>query len=339
VKKALICGISGQDGPYLAKLLLENDYAVVGTSRNASVQKFENLEFLGIKDRISLESMAPNDFRSVLQCIQKHNPDEIYNLSGQSSVAQSFNQPMETLESIVNATNNILETLRLCRTKIKFYNAGSSECFGNTPVQGADENTPFRPRSPYAVAKSTATWQVANYREAYGLDACTGILFNHESPFRPDRFVTKKIVKAAIEIKQGKRKELKMGNIKIQRDWGLASEYVEAMWLMLQQPIMDDYVIATGKTHTLEMFIERTFKVLDLDYRKYVRTDSELLRTTDILYSRGKPQKAKKNLGWKSRVNFDSLIIALVGHEMSRGTDSGIFCDNRATYRRGRLLQ
>ena len=247
MKKALICGVSGQDGAYLAKFLLDKGYVVCGTSRDAQMSSFHNLARLGIRNRINLESVAINDFRSVSQVLMKIQPDEVYNLAGQSSVGLSFQQPVETLDSISVGTLNFLEAIRFYSKPIKFYNAGSSECFGDTGGTPADESTPFRPRSPYAVAKSAAFWEVANYREAYGIFACSGILFNHESPLRPERFVTKKIVAAACRIASGCNEKLYLGNISIQRDWGWAPEYIEAMWLMMQQGTPDDFVIATGR--------------------------------------------------------------------------------------------
>jgi len=223
-KKALICGISGQDGAYLARLLLEKGYEVHGTARDAQMSAFYNLQLLALKEKITFHSMALNDFRSVLQVLAKIKPDEIYNLAGQSSVGLSFDQPVETLESISVGTLNLLEAIRFTGSPIKLYSAGSSECFGNAGEHPADEETPFRPRSPYAVAKATAFWEVANYREAYSLFACTGILFNHESPLRPERFVTQKIIKAACRIATGSPEKLHLGNISIARDWRSTSK-------------------------------------------------------------------------------------------------------------------
>ncbi len=220
MKKALICGISGQDGAYLSKLLLSKGYEVYGTSRDAQMSSFKNLKYLDIYNSINFESMSLNDFRSVLQVLIKVEPDEVYNLAGQSSVGLSFEQPVETLESISVGTLNLLEAIRFTGKEIKFYNAGSSECFGDIGENAADENTPFRPRSPYAVAKSAAFWEIANYREAYGLFACSGILFNHESHLRPERFVTRKIISSACKIAAGKQTDLHLGNISIKRDWG-----------------------------------------------------------------------------------------------------------------------
>lgn len=259
--KALICGISGQDGAYLARLLLDKGYEVFGTSRDTQVGRFTNLSRLGILPHVRLESMATNDFRSVLNVLRRTDPQEVYNLAGQSSVGLSFEQPVETLESMALGTVNLLEAIRFLERPIRFYSAGSSECFGDTGGYAANERTAFHPRSPYAVAKSTAHWLVANYREAYGLHASTGILFNHESPLRPERFVTKKIVKAAVRIAAGDRTNLTLGNIQIKRDWGWAPEYVDAMWRMLQQPTGSDFVIATGESNTLESFVEAAFRV------------------------------------------------------------------------------
>lgn len=253
-KTALICGISGQDGAYLAQWLLQQGYLVYGTSRDAQMASFSNLKRLGIHTQIHLESMALNDFRSVLQVLSKVEPDEIYNLAGQSSVGLSFQQPMDTLESITTGTLNLLETLRFTELPAKFYSASSSECFGDTGEVAADESTPFHPRSPYAVAKAAAFWAVSNYREAYHLFACSGLLFNHESPLRPERFVTRKIVATAVRIANGSGEKLHLGNVSIRRDWGWAPEYVQAMWLMLQQEQADDFVIATGEAYSLEDF-------------------------------------------------------------------------------------
>src|SRR6185369_6740571 len=240
-----------------------------GTARDAQVTSFPNLVRLGIRDRVTCHSMALNDFRSVLQIMAKVQPDEIYNLAGQSSVGLSFEQPVETLESISVGTLNLLEAIRFLARPVKLYNAGSSECFGNLEDLPADESTPFRPRSPYAVAKATAFWEVANYREAYNLYTCTGILFNHESPLRPERFVTQKIISSARRIAEGSKEKLSLGNISIARDWGWAPEYVEAMWLILQQDVPEDYVVATGETHTLEEFVTEAFNCVGLDWREH----------------------------------------------------------------------
>ena len=311
-KKALICGVSGQDGAYLAQLLLNKGYLVCGTSRDAQMSSFGNLVRLGIRDRVKLESVALNDFRSVLQVLMKIQPDELYNLAGQSSVGLSFGQPVETLESIAIGTLNLLETIRFTGAPIKLYNAGSSECFGDIGDRAADETTPFCPRSPYGVAKSTAFWEVANYREAYGLFACSGILFNHESPLRPQRFVTQKIVAAACRIARGSPEKLHLGNMTIQRDWGWAPEYVEAMYLMLQQDQPDDYVIATGESHKLEEFVAEAFACVGLNWYDHVVIDTSLVRPTELAISRGNPAKARETLGWQAHYKMQDIVRMMV---------------------------
>jgi GDPmannose 4,6-dehydratase len=315
---SLICGISGQDGAYLAQLLLDKGHIVYGTSRDAQMSSFYNLDVLGIKSQIKLYSMAINDFRSVIQIISKIQPDEIYNLAGQTSVGLSFEQPVETLESIALGTLNILEAIRFLNKPIKFYNAASSEIFGDAQGKHADESTPFSPRSPYAVAKATAFWEVANYREAYGLFACSGILFNHDSPLRPERFVTQKIISSACRIAMGKQKKLHLGNIDIQRDWGWAPDYVEAMYLMLQQQNPDDYVIATGESHKLEDFISLTFKILKLEWQDHVIINKEFCRPTDITISQGNPAKAKKSLGWQAKYKMADIISMMIDHKKTQ---------------------
>lgn len=316
MKKALICGISGQDGSYLAQLLLSKGYDVYGTSRDAQMSSFENLVRLGIRRELRLESMALNDFRSVLQVLTKVRPDEVYNLAGQSSVGLSFQLPVETLESISVGTLNLLEAIRFCNLPIKLYNACSSECFGNTNGEAANETTPFRPRSPYAVAKSAAFWEVANYREAYGLYACSGILFNHESPLRPERFVTRKIVAAACRIASGVDEKLRLGNLSVQRDWGWAPEYVEAMWRMMQQDKADDFIFATGQTNKLEDFIDEAFKHVGLAWREHVITDEELFRPTDLGVGRGDPSKARNLLGWEASFKMRDVVRMMMDHEL-----------------------
>jgi GDPmannose 4,6-dehydratase len=317
MKKVLICGISGQDGAYIAKLLLDKGYEVYGGSRDAQMSSFKNLKILDILNEVKLISININDFRSVLQTIIKVKPDEIYNLAGQSSVGLSFEQPVETLESISIGTLNILESIRFSNLPIKFYNAGSSECFGDTGIIAADEKTLFQPRSPYAVAKSTAFWLVNNYRESYNIHASTGILFNHESPLRPNRFVTKKIISTACKIYKGSKETLFLGNIDISRDWGWAPEYVEAMWLMLQNDIPSDYVIATGVSRSLEDFIHITFKSLGLNYKDHVLVDNNLLRPTDLKIGRANPIKAFNELGWKAKFMLEDTIMKMVKFELS----------------------
>jgi GDPmannose 4,6-dehydratase len=312
---SLICGISGQDGAYLSQLLLQKGHIVYGTSRDAQMSSFKNLDTLGIKSQIKFESMAVNDFRSVIQVISKIQPDEIYNLAGQTSVGLSFEQPVETLESIALGTLNILEAIRFLNKPIKFYNAASSEIFGDTNGRPANELTPFSPRSPYAVAKATAFWEVANYREAYGLFACSGILFNHDSPLRPERFVTQKIISAACQISMGSPNKLYLGNINIQRDWGWAPDYVKAMYLMLQHQLPEDYVIATGETYKLEDFIASAFRIVGLDWKEHVIINKDFCRPTDITISQGDPSKALKNLGWEARYKMNEIIKMMIDHK------------------------
>ena len=320
MKTALILGVSGQDGAYLSKFLLHKGYRVVGTSRDALMSTFSNLARLGIQDQIEFESVSIIDFRSVLQVVQKVEPDEIYNLTAQSSVGLSFDQPIETFESISTGTLNLLEVIRFMGKSIKLYNASSSECFGNTIDFPANESTPYRPRSPYAVAKAAAFWEVANYREAYDIFACSGILFNHESILRPRRFVTQKIIRTACQIARGSTEKLELGNIEIRRDWGWAPEYVEAMWLMLQHKNPDDFIIATGETNSLEDFIKTTFSILHLNWHDHVIHNPNLLRPLDILVSRANVSKAEKELGWKAKFKMFDVIKVMVEDVMNQNT-------------------
>jgi GDPmannose 4,6-dehydratase len=305
----------------LAELLLGKGYTVIGTSRDAQTSGFSNLKKLGIRDRIQLESMATYDFRSVLHLLRKVEPDEIYNLSGQSSVGLSFGQPVETLDSIIAGTLNLLESIRFLGRPSRFYNAGSGECFGDTEPAGAVETGAFRPRSPYAVAKATAFWLVANYREAYGLHASTGILFNHESPLRPERFVTRKIVATACRIFRGSGEKLELGNLSICRDWGWAPEYVEAMWRMTQCESADDFVIATGVSNSLEDFVRETFAVLDMDWREHTIFSTALLRPTEISVGKGNAAKAGRLLNWSAKAHMKEVIARMVDAEL--GPESG----------------
>ena len=315
-KTALILGVSGQDGSYLAKFLLAKGYRVIGASRDAQMSSFSNLKHLGIYDRVALESVSLNDFRSVLQVLKKACPGEIYNLAGQTSVGLSFDQPVESFESISIGTLNLLEAIRFLDIPIRIYNAGSSECFGNTEGVSANEETPFHPRSPYAVAKAAAFWHMANYREAYGLFACSGLLFNHESPLRPERFVTRKIVNAACRIAKGSGEVLELGNIEVERDWGWAPEYIEAMWCMLQQENPEDFVIATGETNKLADFVHEAFAAVDLNWHDYVRTTETLFRPTDILTVKADPGKAHKKLGWKAQYKMKDVARKMVEEEL-----------------------
>lgn len=317
MKKALILGITGQDGAYLSKLLLSKGYKIFGGSRDAQTSSFNNLRKLGIEKDIEKCSVNITDFRSILQSIKKNKPDEIYNLSGQSSVGLSFEQPVETMESITLGTLNILESIRFINQDIKFYNAGSSEAFGDTGSIKANEETSFRPRSPYGVAKASAFWQVANYRESYKLHANTGILFNHESPLRHERFVTKKIIASACRIAKGSKEKLILGNIEIARDWGWAPEYVEAMWLMLQEKTPTDFVIATGNTVTLKDFIQLSFEYFNLNWSEFVEIDSKLFRPSDPLANYADPSKAKQVLCWSSKTQVKEIVHLMIADFLS----------------------
>lgn len=301
-RRALICGISGQDGAYLAHLLLGKGYEVWGTSRNALVNRFDGLKALNIFDKIKVLSMSPEDFQSVFRIFSEVMPQEIFNLAGQSSVGLSFERPLETMSSIATGTLNQLEAIRSIDKSIRFYNAGSSECFGETGAKAADELSTFRPQSPYAVAKAAATWHVSVYRQSYGIFACTGILFNHESPLRPERFVTQKIVSAAQRIAAGSNEKLSLGNTAIRRDWGWAPDYVKAMWHMLDCDAPEDCVIATGVSQSLQEFVQTVFEEAGLDWCEHVVIDSTLLRPSDPMQSFGNPAKAKMLLDWEPTV-------------------------------------
>jgi len=314
-KVALIIGVTGQDGAYLARLLVEKGYVVHGTSRDAAFARLEGLRALGIRDGVALHSMSPADFQSVAQAIESIAPDEIYNLSGQSSVALSFSQPAETLESNLIGTLNMLEAVRRRASGVRFYYAGSSECFGDTGVEPANERTAFRPKSPYGVAKAAGISLVANYRESYGLFACSGLLFNHESPLRPARFVTRKITSAAARIANRAGERLSLGNLSIRRDFGWAPDYVEAMWAMLQQATADDLVIASGVSHSLEEFVAAAFAEVGLDWRDHVDRDPALKRPSDIGCSLGDPAKAARMLGWRAKVDFSEIAARMVRAE------------------------
>jgi GDPmannose 4,6-dehydratase len=292
---------------------------VHGTSRDAQLASFSNLARLGIREQVKPWSMSTTDFRSVLQVLLRVRPAEVYNLSGQSSVGLSFDQPVETLESVATGTLNLLEAIRFSGLPVRFYSAGSGEVFGDTDGVPATEEMRFAPRSPYAVAKAAAYWQVTNYREAYQLHACTGILFNHESPLRPERYVTRKIVAAACRIADGNRETLVLGNMDVARDWGWAPEYVEAMWLMLQQDIADDYVVATGDTHTLAEFVEAAFSCVGLDWHDHVRTDPSLFRPADIRRGAANPHKANSKLGWHAKKRLNDIVAAMVNAEVRSG--------------------
>lgn len=307
-KTALITGITGQDGSYLAHYLLSFGYQVVGTSRDSQMANTSGLERLGVTDDIDLRSLSLNDFRSVLSIIASVKPDEIYNLAGQTSVSLSFEQPVEAMESISVGTLNILEAIRFLQADIRLFNAGSSECFGDTGDFPATEKTAFRPRSPYAVAKAAAYWQVATYREAYGIFACTGILANHESPLRPKRFVTQKIIQGVHSIKLGKQKNIQLGNLDVWRDWGWAPDYTKAMFLMLRAHCPSDYVIASGSSTSLREFAKIAFQEVGLDMADHLESIASLRRPTDLTYSAMDPVAISRELGWKSTASIEEIV-------------------------------
>ena len=315
-KRALICGISGQDGTYLAELLLARGYEVWGSSRDAELTAFENLHRLGLYDSVRLVSLNLRDTGSVIGLLRRIRPDEVFSLAGQSSVGLSFEQPVETIESIALGTLTLLEAIRLSDFDSRLYNAGSTECFGDTGKYVANEDTQFHPRSPYAVAKASAYWAVANYREAYGMFACTGILSNHDSPLRPRRFVTRKIIHAVASVALGKGTRLSLGNLDIERDWGWAPEYVQAIAMMLEQRSPHDYIIATGQSHTLTQFVEAAFNLIGEDWHDFVATDKRLMRPTDILRNQVDPSLAATRLGWKAEKGMKEVIGLMLESEI-----------------------
>lgn len=311
-KRALIIGISGQDGTLLADFLIKKNYEVHGTSRDFEINSFFGLKKLNLINKVKLHSMILNDFRSVLKILDIVRPDEIYNLAGQTSVGFSFSQPVETIESIVNGCLNILESVKFLKLKnCRIFNACSSECFGNT-LDRVQEGDPFNPVSPYAVAKVTSYWLTANYRNSYNIFTCSGILSNHESILRSERFVTMKIIYSAKRIMEKKQDYLELGDISIFRDWGSAEEYVEAMFLMLQQKNPEDYIIATGKSISLEEFVEYTFKKFDLNYKDYLKINESFKRPSDINISQLNNNKIIKTLGWQPKKNVYNVIDDLI---------------------------
>lgn len=311
-KTALICGITGQDGAFLAQLLLKKGYHVHGTSRDVMSADTSRLTRLGVIDNLVLHSMIPDDFRSVFVTLKSCQPDEVYFLAGQTSVGRSFDQPSETMYSITFGLLNLLEAIRQLERPVRLYNASSSECFGDTGERCADESTSFSPCSPYAVAKASANWLLDNYRNAYGIYACNGILYNHESYLRPDRFVTQKIITAARRIAGGSGEELILARLDIRRDWGWAPEYVEAMWRMLQQDQPEDYVIATGEVNSLESFVDEAFRYFDLNWREHVRQSESYIRPTDPMVVAGNPEKAKVKLGWSAKYRMKDVVRAMI---------------------------
>ena len=315
-KRALITGITGQDGSYLAELLLEKGHAVFGLIRRTSTVNFERLCHL--QDRIELIPGDLLDQHSLISALQHCEPDEVYNLASQSFVPTSWNQPVLTGEFTALGVTRILEAVRLVNPKIRFYQASSSEMFGMVRESPQNEKTPFYPRSPYGVAKLYGHWITVNYRESYGLFACSGILFNHESPRRGLEFVTRRVSYGVARIKLGLQSKLKMGNLDAERDWGFAGDYVGAMWRMLQQEKPQDYVVATGVAHSVRQLLEIAFAHLGMDYREYVQTDPALLRPAEVYHLLGDSSKARKELGWQPKVSFEDLVKMMVDEDLAQ---------------------
>lgn len=321
LKRALITGITGQDGSYLTEFLLKKGYEVCGLIRRSSSFNTARVDHLyqdpHEKDvRLKLVYGDLNDASSLNRIIKTIKPNEIYNLGAQSHVKVSFEIPEYTAEAVAVGTIRLLEAIRDSEIQTKFYQASSSEMFGNTAQRPQSEQTPFCPRSPYAAAKAYAYWMTVNYREAYRMFACNGILFNHESPRRGETFVTRKITLAAARIKHGVQKKLYLGNLDARRDWGFAGDYVEAMWLMLQQSKPDDYVIATGQTHSVRQFLEEAFGYAGLNWRKHVRIDKRYFRPTEVDYLMGDSSKARTKLKWKPKIDFRRLVRMMVDSDM-----------------------
>lgn len=313
---ALITGITGQDGSYLAELLLKKGYKVIGMMRRSSTNTSERIEHL--LDKITLAKGDLLDQGSLLSLLEQHEPTEIYNLAAQSFVPDSWTQPVFTGDVTALGATRMLEAMRLVNKKIKYYQASSSEMFGKVQEVPQKENTPFYPRSPYGVAKVYAHWITINYRESYDLFAASGILFNHESPRRGLEFVTRKITDAVAQIKLGMAKELRLGNLESQRDWGFAGDYVEAMWLMLQQNHPDNYVIGSGETHSVREFCEIAFSHVGLDYKEYVVQDDKFYRPAEVDLLISDPSKARTELKWELTVSFKKLVTMMVDSDMKR---------------------
>lgn len=311
MRRALIQGVTGQDGAYLARLLVDRGYRVTGTSRDAATASLAGLRAVGLGAEVELLSLVPSDLRSVVVALERARPDEVYALAGPSSVALSFEQPAETLEGLTLGALNLLEAVRLLRRDVRIYHAGSGEVFGDA-AGPCDADAPLRPRSPYGVAKAAATLLVRNYREAYGLFACTGVLFNHDSPLRPERFVTQKVVAAACRIAAGSDERLRLGTLEVERDWGWAPEHVEAMWRLLQLERPADVVVATGRSRPLSAFVERAFAEVGLDWRDHVDVDPSLARPADIRSSRADPSQARALLGWEARSTMEDVVRRMV---------------------------
>jgi len=318
VKRALITGITGQDGAYLAKLLLNKGYKVFGTYRRSSTPNFWRLQDQEVFDKITLIPADMADMASLLEAITVSDPNEIYNLAAQSYVGASFDQPLLTTEIDGSGSTRVLEIIRHLKKDIKFYQASTSELFGDVVETPQTEKTPFNPNSPYATAKLLSFHNVRIYRDAYGIFACNGILFNHESPLRGLEFVTRKITNSVARIKLGIQKQLILGNLEAKRDWGFAPEYVEAMWMMLQQDKPDDFVCATGESHSVKEFVDNAFAAANLNPDDFVKTDKMFMRPKDVNLLQGNPAKIREAIGWKPKTTFKELVGIMVKADLDR---------------------
>lgn len=317
MKSALITGITGQDGSYLAEFLLKKGYRVYGLVRRLSTPNYWRIEH--ILDKITIIEGDMTDEGSLINAIKTANPDEVYNLAAQSFVATSWKQPVLTAEVTAVGTLRLLEAVRQFAPHAKFYQASTSEMYGNAAENIQDEQTKFRPRSPYAISKLFAHWMAVNYRESYGMFVCCGILFNHESPRRGIEFVTRKITDGVARIKLGIAKEIVLGSLDSQRDWGFAGDYVESMWMMLQHETPDDYVISTGVTHSVKDFVETAFNAAGIkDWQKYIKQDPTFMRPAELFVLQGSSKRAENKLGWKPKVNFEQLIKMMVDEDIKR---------------------
>lgn len=319
-KKALITGVTGQDGAYLAKFLLEKDYEVFGLVRRMVNRNFENLEYLGVADKVEYVDGDMTDEASLINAVKTIYPNEIYNLAAQSFVGTSWDQPVVTCEVNAVGVLKLLDAVKVSCPTAKFYQASTSEMFGNVHNNGIqDEETPFHPRSPYAISKLFSFWTVVNYRESYNMFCANGILFNHESPIRGKEFVSRKITDGVARIKLGLAKEIFLGNLDSMRDWGFAGDYVEAMWLMLQQEKPDDFIISTGETHSVKDFLDLAFKLIGIDdWTPYVKIDPKFKRPAELFTLKGTNSKAKDVLGWQPKVSFKELVEMMVEADLKR---------------------
>jgi len=318
MKKALITGITGQDGAYLAKFLLDKGYEIFGTYRRLSTPNFWRIQYLDIFDKINLVPADLVDAGSMVEAIKISNPDEVYHLAAQSFVGTSFEQPIGTGDMTGLGVTRILEAIRNINPEIRFYQASTSELYGNSSNKQANEDVPFKPASPYAAAKLYAYWQTRIYREGYNIFACNGILFNHESSLRGLEFVTRKISNAVAKIAMGLEKEIRLGNIEAMRDWGYAPDYIQSMWMILQQKEPDDYVIATNESHSVKELLVKAFDVAGLDWQEHVKCDKKFLRPLEVHFLQGDYSKAKKRLGWTPKIRFAQLVQMMVKEDLSR---------------------